>query len=128
MPWTRFMDMYSGGGQKEDWPYIYIEAPIDEAISVFYSRFGHNPYRVTCTCCGDDYSVREDETLEQATGYERGCARGDDGYIEQPDKYRKYVTMQEYIDSGKAHFIYAHKIKPEERDVYVPEQGYVWQD
>lgn len=25
--WTHFMDMHSGGGQKLDWPHIFIEAP-----------------------------------------------------------------------------------------------------
>jgi hypothetical protein len=28
---TKFMDMYSGGRQKERWAYIYIEAPEDKA-------------------------------------------------------------------------------------------------
>jgi len=71
--WTRFMDMHSGGGQKEKFAYIYIEAPRQEAEVIFQNRFGHNPNRVTCTCCGEDYSISEHETLEEATGYDRGC-------------------------------------------------------
>lgn len=72
--WTRFMDMHSGGGLKEyPYEYIYIEAPEDEAKIIFYNRFGHNPGRVTCTCCGEDYSVSEEELLEQATAFERNC-------------------------------------------------------
>lgn len=71
--WTRFMDMNSGGGQKEEWPYIIIEAPQEEAKQIFYKRFGHNPERVTCTCCGGDYSINEDESLEQITAYDRNC-------------------------------------------------------
>ena len=71
--WTRFMDMHSGGSQKEKWPYIYIEAPEKEAISVFYNRFGHNPKRVTCACCGADYSISSNEDLAQLTAYDRGC-------------------------------------------------------
>lgn len=73
-PWTRFMDMHSGGGLKEQWQYIYIQAPQAEAEIIFYNRFGHNPNRVSCTCCGPDYSIYESPTLEQATGYERNCA------------------------------------------------------
>jgi len=73
MTWTRFMDMHSGGGLKEEWQYIYIEASLEEAKSVFYSRFGHNPERVTCTCCGEDYSISEYKTLEEATAYDRHC-------------------------------------------------------
>jgi len=69
--WTRFMDMHSGGDQKLAWDYIYIEAPKQEAISVFELLFGRNPNNVTCNCCGDDYSITEDETLEQATEYNR---------------------------------------------------------
>jgi hypothetical protein len=66
--------MHSGGGLKEP-PYslIYIEAPEEEAKVIFYNRFGHNPERVSCTCCGDDYSIEEDESLAQLSGYHRGC-------------------------------------------------------
>lgn len=74
MVWTRFMDMHSGGGTKEPpYEYIYIEAPENEAKVIFYNRFGHNPERVSCTCCGDDYSISEEKSLEQATAYERNC-------------------------------------------------------
>lgn len=71
--WTQFMDMYSGGGSKLEWNYIYIEAPIDKAKIIFQNKFGRNPEKVTCTCCGADYSINESESLEQATGYERNC-------------------------------------------------------
>ncbi len=69
--WTRFMDMHSGGNQKLDWAYIYIEAPEAAAREIFEGKFGRNPYNVTCDCCGEDYSISEDETLEQATKYNR---------------------------------------------------------
>ena len=71
--WTRFMDMHSGGSLKEKWQYIYIEADEKEAKIIFYNRFGHNPERVTCTCCGDDYSISSKDDLHQLTGYDRGC-------------------------------------------------------
>lgn len=69
--WTQFWDMHSGGGQKESFSQCFIEAPEEEAKSVFYVRFGHNPDRVSCTCCGSDYSISESESLEQATAYHR---------------------------------------------------------
>ena len=64
--WTKFMDTYSGGNKKENWENIYIEAPKEEAKVIFYNRFGHNPDRVTCTCCGPDYSIYEEETLQDS--------------------------------------------------------------
>lgn len=71
--WTCFMDMHSGGGTKEGaFDKIFIEAAEDMAQVIFYNRFGHNPNRVSCTCCGEDYSITESETLEAATGYHRG--------------------------------------------------------
>lgn len=73
MTWTGFKDMHSGGGSKEPHEHIYIEAPEAEAKVIFYNRFGHSPDRVTCTCCGPDYSVYEHESFAQATGFERGC-------------------------------------------------------
>lgn len=71
--WTRFMDMHSGGSVKEKQSCIYIEAPEEEAKVIFYNRLKHNPERITCTCCGPDYSIDEAPTLEQASGYDRGC-------------------------------------------------------
>jgi hypothetical protein len=74
VPWTQFHDMHSGGGCKEPpYEHIFIEAPEAEAKVIFYNRFGHNPDRVTCTCCGQDYSLTESADLAQATGFERGC-------------------------------------------------------
>lgn len=156
--WTQFWDMNSGGGLKEG-PYseIYIEAPEDEAVRIFYNRFGHNPNRVTCTCCGNDYSINESETLEQATAYQRNCgyvfrnpagevcdkkegfvigkgmqAGYTCGYEEVPDTLFKYgrplVPLADYIKQPNVLVIRADEIKPEERVGKVPEQGYVWQE
>lgn len=88
--WTRFMDMHSGGGNKEKWAHIYIEAPEDEARVIFYNRFGHNPERVSCTCCGEDYGISSGESLSQLTGFDRGCAsletpRDERGLYKEPD-------------------------------------------
>lgn len=108
--WTRFMDMHSGGGTKEEpYEYIYIEAPVSEAKVIFYNRFGHNPERVTCTCCGEDYSIDAEETLEKATEYER-----------------RDLSLDEYMEREDVLFIHASEIKDEERQGDVPEQGYVW--
>jgi hypothetical protein len=135
-PWTCFWDMHSGGGCKEPWSKIYIQAPKEEAIKVFYNRFGHNPYRVSCTCCGDDYSVSEEPDLFQATGYHRGCADNDGKgdkfkYIESPAKdYRgeEFQTLSEYYMLPHVMMIFKDDIKDEERVGDVPEQGYVWRD
>jgi len=125
MPWTQFWDMHSGGGQKLDWAKIYIEAPEREAISVFYSRFGRNPNRVSCTCCGEDYSISESDTLEEATAYHRTFEYG--------PKNGTVLTIEEYFDQAvkkgreTALAIYAKDITENERHAYVPEEGYVWQ-
>lgn len=129
--WTQFMDMNSGGGKKEKWAYIYIEAPEDEAETIFYNRFGHNPHRVSCTCCGSDYAITESDSLEKATAYERNCRYDGDkkDYVEEPDtrySYKKYMTLAEYKGKADALFIYAKDIKPEERKGKVPTEGYVW--
>jgi hypothetical protein len=125
--WTRFMDMHSGGGQKEKWQYIYIEAPECEAKVIFYNRFDHNPERVTCTCCGEDYSISSDESLTQLTAYERGCAYGSGGYIEERrDSWVGHVPLEDYIKSDEAMFVFEKDILNNERIGYVPEQGYVW--
>jgi len=97
---TRFMDMHSGGGCKEP-PYnkIYIEAPEQEAMVIFQNRFGHNPNRVTCTCCGEDYSIDESKSFAQASGYDRNCHSEQNGkewsYVEEK-AHGKYASSGEY--------------------------------
>jgi len=125
--------MHSGGGLKEKWARIYIEAPEEEAKIIFYNRFGHNPERVTCTCCGEDYSVHEYESLEQATAFHRNCAYGtkEKKWVEKPDnKYgrKKLITLEKYLQQKDVLAVYAKDIKPEERHGDIPRQGYVWMD
>ena len=141
------MDMHSGGGRKLEWEQIYIEAPEAEARVIFYNRYGRNPSRVTCTCCGDDYSISESETLEQATGFDRGCRyayydkdgnevdgwrhpdRVSDGYVDEPDperSYRKYQPLSEYVKDKMVKVVRASEITDAERVGDVPEEGYVW--
>ena len=130
--WTHFYDMHSGGDCKEP-PYghIFIEAKEDEAVTIFYNRFGHNPLRVTCTCCGEDYSISEEKTLLQVSGYMRGCTHEEGkGYIDKPSQHsysNRYLTRQEFLKRPDVLVIRKKDILPEERIGNVPEQGYVWQ-
>lgn len=140
MTWTKFWDMHSGGGLKEP-PYdkIYIEAEQAVAERVFYTRFGHNPHRVTCTCCGSDYSIDDGESLKQMTAYHRNC-RYDDvqkKWVEERDpnlsKYsddpawRPYLTVDEYAKQENVLVITADEITDEERNSpSPPEEGYAW--
>jgi hypothetical protein len=139
--WTQFWDMHSGGGAKErrngvDISQIFIEAPENEARIIFYNRFGHSPDRVTCTCCGEDYSVSESKSLREATAFQRNCmwdkTKGKDGsYVEHADperSYGKYIPLEEYVHMPDVLVIRKDEIKPEERQGEVPKQGYVWVD
>ena len=66
--------MYSGGSQKEDWSEIYIQASSEEeAIKIFERRFDHHPHRVTCDCCGEDYSISSEKELSNITAFNRNC-------------------------------------------------------
>lgn len=127
--WTLFWDMHSGGMAKEP-PYekIYIEAPEKEAKVIFYNRFGHNPDRVSCTCCGEDYSVSEHESLEQASGFHRNCKHKENKWVEEPKSSRakNYQTVEEYKKNKDVLVIHASEVMDHERHGDVPEQGYVW--
>ena len=100
--WTRFWDMSSGGGIAEP-PYeeIYIEAPIEEATLIFWNRFGHDPYNVTCPCCGQDYDVQDYDTIEQATNYHRA---------------RRNQTINEYVENKDVLIIY-------NKDILINDKG-----
>jgi hypothetical protein len=96
---TIFRDMHSGGGCKEDFGTIVIEADQHDAEIVFFNRFGHNPHRVSCTCCGPDYSVYEDDDFDP-----------------------------EAEVMGDTLLIRAGEIKAAEKVGHLPQQGYVWVD
>lgn len=132
--WTHFWDMHSGGGTKEE-PYnhIYIEAKEEEAKIIFYNRFGHNPDRVSCTCCGGDYSISEEELLEQITAFHRGCNYDETTkkYGEESDKghsFHEYQTLTNYVKGKDVLIIFKDSIKEDERVGDIPDQGYIWVD
>lgn len=129
--WTLFWDMHSGGGSKEQHEKIYIEAPEEEAKIIFYNKFGHSPDRVSCTCCGSDYSISESDSLEQASGYHRNCewSKKDGGYIDNPDTSEnasEFIPLEKYSKQKDVLVIYAKDISDNERIGELPEEGYIW--
>lgn len=95
MIWVCFMDMHSGGGNKvKPYEYLYIEAERrDAAERRFENLFGRSPENVTCSCCGEDYSLSSHESLEQLTGYERGCEYRDGAYLLDTAR----VSLDDYL-------------------------------
>jgi hypothetical protein len=96
--------MNSGGGRKENFTHCYIEAPEAEARLIFYNRFGHSPDRVSCTCCGADYSVSSHDDLAQLTGFHRGCRnlktpRRSSGLFANDDPT---IRRKLYLEDGEA--------------------------
>jgi len=128
------MDMASGGRTKQK-PYdlIFIQAPESEAKVIFYNRFRHNPERVTCTCCGEDYSIQTDAEFAQSSGYDRNC-----GYDKELRRYVESAptegwrrseepqTIDEFCQREDVLVIPSSDIKPSERVGEVPVQGYVY--
>ena len=102
--------MHSGGDLKEGkYQYIYIEATIEEAEVIFENKFGHNPNSISCECCGEDYSINEEkESLEQSTGYDRGCSYNKETglYEETPDRYKDYRTLEEFLKQEEVLVVY----------------------
>jgi hypothetical protein len=117
LKWIHFWDMHSGGGIKEEpYQHIYIEATSQDAAEViFYNRFEHNPNRVTCTCCGSDYSVSEYDTLEAATEFQRSDYEG-----------RNITSLEAYCNREDVLVVRDAEVKDSERQGNVPAQGYVW--
>lgn len=70
------------------------------------------PHRVTCTCCGTDYSIYEEDSLEEATEF----------YLDAGEKLSDYLERDEIL------FIRDEDIKPDERVGDVRKQGFVWVD
>lgn len=125
--------MHSGGSTKVK-PYnkLYMEAPQRIAEIVFYNRFGRNPHRITCTCCGEDYSLSEYDSLEQASAYHRNCAydKKEERWIEQPDtsygSRKELISLKDYCASEDVLVIRADEITDEEKIGYLPQEGWTW--
>lgn len=113
---TVFLDMHSGGDAKLQWEKIYIALPKKLARIVFENRFNRNPDNITCSCCGEDYSVNEYDNIYQATGYYRNCLFKDGEYIEEPNSkyHKKIIPLEEYLKRKEILFIRDFEIKPEE--------------
>jgi hypothetical protein len=131
-PWTQFWDMHSGGGTKES-PFaeIYIQAPEAEATIIFYNIFGHNPERVTCTCCGPDYSTSESQDLAKSSGHHRNCRfdRELGEYVDEAEPGRAtFIPLAEYIRRPDVLAIFSKDINADWRTGTAPTQGYVWQE
>lgn len=130
--WTHFYDMHSGGGLKQKpYQHIFIQAEEKAAKIVFYSRFGHDPDRVTCNCCGEDYSITQCSSLSEATAYNRNCAYSTDlkCWIEEPDtRYNssaKLISLEDFLNRPDVLVITADTIDPDEYIGAVPKDyGY----
>lgn len=70
MTWTRFSDTHSGGDVKLRWPVVYIAAPEGEARKLFAEAFSYDPSYVTCDCCGPDFTVLEEDDLDEAIAWD----------------------------------------------------------
>jgi hypothetical protein len=127
-PWTLFWDMHSGGRQKLDWDKILIQADEGTARAIFQNRFDRDPDNVTCSCCGEDYSVNEESSISQAIGYHLGwhCEKGQ--YIERQRRWHNgnpdesFRTMKDFLADpehehadGRVKFIFREEFT--ERDL-----------
>lgn len=103
MTWTVFNDMHGGGHLKvESYERIYINTARDPAMAVFRDRFGQDPEKITCQCCGQDYSIREYDSLEAATKYHRSRGPLADQTID--------TTTDEYVERDDICIIYGGDI------------------
>lgn len=119
MVWCHFMDMHSGGRLKQKpYQHIFIELPERDATAVFYHRFGHNPNDVACSCCGENYSITEYESLAEATDYERRAT------LNGP----LVLTVNEYGQREDVLYIPRKEIDVKEETRYHPGPGYDPQD
>lgn len=93
--WTQFRDMHSGGFVKI-YPFecIYIEADQETAERIFMEKFHRYPNHVTCTCCGEDYSIMEYDSLADATEYERTLYG------------KKVIPLKEFIKDRNSLFLF----------------------
>ena len=122
MVWTHFWDMHSGGDLKvSPFDHIYIEASERDAMSVFYARFGFNPHRISCSCCGEDYSVSEYKTFKEASCFQRG-----DRISKLQPEPTNITSVKDYKKQEDVKVIRAKEIVDTEKSHVLHEEGWVW--
>ena len=133
--WTRFHDMNTGGWKKLEWAVIYIEASEKQAESVFFSKLGISPSKVSSVGDGADYFIEEYEYLRDATDYDREKWGFDlvrvDKIPNGPDiitKFPESEVLWGFQQCREVLFIYSTDIAFDERTRKVPKQGWVWVD
>lgn len=97
----RFMDRHSGGDQKTDYAYIYIDAYSErEAVEIFETETGRDPYDITCSCCGQYFNISEEVNIQQATGFDRHCLYTEEhGYVESASvHYDRFTPLSDYLE------------------------------
>jgi hypothetical protein len=91
---TKFWDMHSGGGCKLDWEIIIINRSEEEACKIFEQQFDRDPTHTTCECCGPDYAIDSEETLEKLLSF----------HLSHVQKY-KGKTLEEMLESPDVLYI-----------------------
>lgn len=110
--WTLFSDAYAEGFLKfKHYEFIIVEGKVEEALSMFIDMTNVDPKKVTCTCCGQHYSIREYDSVFQATAFERGC-RYDNSlqcYVEEVSDFpiMEYATVENFINQDNVLVIFA---------------------
>ena len=57
--WTHIWDMHGGGNTKTDCHHIFIQPNEEDAMRWANWKWSIHPYDVTCSCCGNDFSIDE---------------------------------------------------------------------
>ena len=110
--WTFFEDAYAEGNLKfKEFSWIIVQAEQEKAIEMFKAFTNVDPQRVTCTCCGQHYSIREHDSVFQATAFERSCRYDKElkCYVEAEDDFvvYGYKSLEEFLTQDNVLIIYA---------------------
>lgn len=110
--WTIFEDAYADGKLKfKDYEWIIVEGSEETALPLFMKMTKVDPKRVTCTCCGQHFSIREYDSVFQATGFQRSCQYDKElkSYVEQEDDFviAHYKTLETFLEEDNVLIIFA---------------------
>jgi len=110
--WTLFADAYADGKLKfKSFEWIIVEGKEKDALALFMDITNVDPKKVTCTCCGQHYSIREHDSVFQATAFERGC-RFDktlECFVEEVSDFPiiHYTNVEDFIERDNVLIIFA---------------------
>lgn len=98
--WTLFEDAFAEATTKfHEYESIIVQGNLEKALPLFKAITKVDPYKITCQCCEQHFSIRDYDSVFQATGNYRNCNYDKElnCYVEAQGIYGIFIPLEEFL-------------------------------